>query len=50
VTSWIYLETVKVEHELRIRQSEEARQAALIRKGQGSPWTLKSLLARFGRI
>ena len=50
MTSWIYLEAVKIEHELKIRQSEEARKAALFRKSQGSPWSLKSLLARFGRI
>jgi hypothetical protein len=50
MTSWVFFDATKMEHELRIRRSEEARKAALYRKSHGSPWTLKSLLMRFGRF
>jgi hypothetical protein len=50
MTNWIYMDATRIENELRVRRSEEARKAALYRKGHGSPWTLKSMLARFGRI
>ena len=50
MTSWISMEATMKEHELRVRRSEQARQAALFRKSQGTTWTLKGLLARFNRL
>ena len=50
MTSWMYMNAIKLEHEIRIRRSEDARKAALFRKSQGSSWTLKSMLTRFGRF
>ena len=37
-------------YKLQARCLKKARKAALYRKSQGSPWALKSLLARFGRF
>jgi hypothetical protein len=50
MTSWIYMDATRIENELRVRRSEKARLAALYRKSHVSPWTLKSLLTRFGRF
>ena len=50
MTNWMYTDATRLEHELRIRRSEKARKAALYRKSQGTPWTLKSLLTRYGRF
>jgi hypothetical protein len=44
------MEATRIEHEIRIRRSEEARLAALFRKNQDSHWNLKGLLARFNRL
>jgi hypothetical protein len=44
------MEATRKENEIRVRRSEEARQAALFRKNQGSQWNLKGLLARFNRF
>lgn len=50
MTSWMYMDATRLEHEIRIQRSEKARMAALYRKNQGSHRTLKSLLTRFGRF
>ncbi len=47
MTNWMYMDATRIETELRVRRSEDARKAALYRKNQGSHWTLKGLLARF---
>jgi hypothetical protein len=47
--SGAYLDVVKMEHEVRIRQAEKARLSASLRKAQGSPSAIRSLLAFFGR-
>ena len=49
MTSLAHFDATKLEHEIRIRRSERARQAELFKKNHGSSWSLKSLLTRFGR-
>jgi hypothetical protein len=44
-----FLDVVKLEHEVRIRQAEKARLSASFKKAQGSPLALRSLLTFFSR-
>jgi len=46
--SGAYLEVIRLEHEVRIRQAERARMSASFKKAQGSPSVLRSLLMLFG--
>jgi hypothetical protein len=47
--SGAYLDVVRREHEVRIRQAEKARLSADFKKAQGSPSALRSLLTFFNR-
>jgi hypothetical protein len=47
--SGAYLDVVKREHELRIRQAEKARLVEDFKRAHGSPSVLRSLLTFFSR-
>lgn len=46
--SGAYLDVLKLEHEVRIRQAARARMGESLKKAQGSPSVLRSLLMLFG--
>ena len=48
--SGAYLDVVKLEHEVRVRQATRARLGTSFKKAQGSPSVLRSLRMFFGRF
>ncbi len=48
--SGAYLDVIKLEHEVRIRQAEKARMSASVKRTQASPSVLRHLLMFFGRF
>jgi len=49
MNSWIYVDVIRAEHEERIRRIWLTRGPARPKQTLGSPSTLKSFLAYFGR-
>jgi hypothetical protein len=48
--SGAFLDVVRLEHEVRVRQAARARMSASFKKAQGSPSVLRSLRMFFGRF
>jgi hypothetical protein len=47
--SWVSLEVVRAEHEIKVREAREARMGSLVKQSQGSPSVLKSVMMFFNR-
>ena len=47
--SWVALEVVRAEHAIKVREAQEARVGTLLKRSQGSPSVLKSVMMLFNR-
>lgn len=47
--SWVAFEVVRAEHEIKVREAQEARIGTLLKRTHGSPSVLKSLMTFFNR-